>query len=94
MEDLTEPRSKGKLTAFFTNIRLARGARKLTGENLKAVWAEFSTFKLGCFVMYAIAQHIQQAHPNLELKTRPRFCPSSHGQTLAYRTSLGPSFQL
>ncbi len=26
---------------------LERGARKLTGENLKVVWAEFSTLSLG-----------------------------------------------
>ncbi len=53
-----------------------RGVRMLTGENLEVVWAEFSNFKLGCLVMYAIAQHMQ-ARQILELKARPRFCPVS-----------------
>jgi hypothetical protein len=51
-----------------------RGVRKLTGENLEVVWAKFSNFKLGCLVVYAIAQRMQ-ARPSLELKARPRFCP-------------------
>ncbi len=32
-----------RVLALSTKIRLGRGARKLTGENLKPLWAEFST---------------------------------------------------
>ncbi len=32
------------------NSRLKRGARKLTGENLKVVWAEFSALSLAIFL--------------------------------------------
>jgi hypothetical protein len=37
------------------SYRLDRGARKLTGQNLGVVWAEFSTLKLVCFSMSSIA---------------------------------------
>ncbi len=57
-------------------IRTVREARKLTGENLKVVLGRVFNFKLGCFVMYTIAWHIQ-ARLILELKTRPSFCPVS-----------------
>ncbi len=33
-----------RFTLFVTNkVNLTRGAQRLTGENLKLVWAEFST---------------------------------------------------
>jgi hypothetical protein len=40
------------------------------GDNLKVVWAEFSTLSKAVFVMSAITWHIQE-HPHLELKIRP-----------------------
>jgi hypothetical protein len=46
--------------AVLTLAWLGRGVQKLTGENLKVIWAEFSTFKLGHFVMYAMAWYIQK----------------------------------
>ncbi len=57
------------------------GVQKLTGDNLKVVLAKFSTFNLGCFVMYANAQCIQ-ARPGLELKTWPRLCPVSFSSSV------------
>ncbi len=53
-----------------------QGAQKLTEENLKVVWAEFSTLSLAVFVKSKIASH-RQAHPCLELKTQPKFFPVS-----------------
>jgi hypothetical protein len=43
--------------AVLTLAWLGWGARKLTGENLKVVWAELSTLS---FVMYAMAWYIQK----------------------------------
>jgi hypothetical protein len=57
-------------------IGITLGAQKRMGENLKVVWAEFSSCKFGCFITYAIAQHTQ-ARSSLELKTWPKFCPIS-----------------
>ncbi len=56
----------------------SHGARKRTGENLKVVWAEFSTLSLAVLVMSVTARY-RQACPHLNLKTRPRFCPVSSG---------------
>jgi hypothetical protein len=44
-----------------------RVAKKLTGEKLKVVWAEFSTLSQAVFVMSVNAWHIQ-ARSHLELK--------------------------
>ena len=55
-------------------LPLMGGERKLTGVNLKAVWAEFSTLSWAVFVLTVTACH-RQARPRLEFKTRPRFCP-------------------
>jgi hypothetical protein len=41
------------------------------GDNLKVVWAEFSTLSLVVFVMGKIAWHTQVEH--LELKLGPGF---------------------
>jgi hypothetical protein len=46
------------------------------GENLKVVWAEFSTLS------WAVLQNVHntspiQTRPSLDLKTRPRFHPVS-----------------
>jgi hypothetical protein len=49
-----------------------QGAQKLTGENLKVVWAKFSTLSEAVFAMCVIARQ-SQARPHLEMKTRPRF---------------------
>ncbi len=75
----------------FVNCR--SGARKLMGENLKVVWAEFFTLSLSGFVISVIEWH-RQACSDLLGKTRPRFCPVCHGQTSVSRTKSGPSFQL
>jgi hypothetical protein len=53
-----------------------RGARKLTGENLKVVWAEFSTLS------EAVLQSVHgfwpiHTRPSLDLKARSRFRPVS-----------------
>ncbi len=40
------------------------------GENLKVVWAKFSTLSQAVFVMNVMTWH-RQARPCLELKTRP-----------------------
>jgi hypothetical protein len=53
-----------------------QGARKLTGENLKVIWAEFSTLTL------IVSQNVYnlwpiQTPPSLDLKTRTRLCPVS-----------------
>ncbi len=46
------------------------------GENLKIVWAEFSTLSQAVFVTSAIASHVR-ACPHLQLKTVPMFQPVS-----------------
>ncbi len=45
------------------------------GENLRVVWAEFSTLGLAVLQMYTI--HGIQTRLSLDLKTRPRFHPVS-----------------
>jgi hypothetical protein len=52
------------------------GSTKANGREPKSCLSRVFNFKLGCIVMYTIAQHIQ-ARPSLELKTRPRFRPLS-----------------
>ncbi len=47
--------------------------QKLMGENIKVVWAKFSTLSWAVFGMHVIAWHTH-ACPHLELKTQPRFC--------------------
>jgi hypothetical protein len=42
------------------------------GENIKVVWAKFSTLSWAVLVMSTIVWHIQ-TRPHLELKNRPRF---------------------
>jgi hypothetical protein len=63
------------MLSVILNI-LQRGARKLTGENLKVVWAKFSTLSWAVFIMSAIARY-GSTRNHLKLKTRPRFCPVS-----------------
>ncbi len=46
------------------------------GDNLKAVWAEFSTLSLAVFVISVNECHTQ-ARPRLELKICSTFCPVS-----------------
>jgi hypothetical protein len=48
----------------------------LTGENLKVLFAEFSTLGQGVFVMSVILWH-RQTRPHLELKARLRFRTAS-----------------
>jgi hypothetical protein len=50
------------------------GARDLTGERLKGVWAKFSMSSLVVLVISVTALH-RQAQLHLELKTQPRFSP-------------------
>ncbi len=58
----------------FNSSVIMRGAGKLTRDNLKVVWAKFSTLSLAVIVMIVIPRHIQ-AIPHLELKAWPRFRP-------------------
>ncbi len=53
-----------------------RVAWKLMGEKTKVFLVWVFNLKLCCFVMSTIAWH-SQARPDLQLKTRPRFCPVS-----------------
>ncbi len=62
------------VTKMFSKFNIDQGAQKLTGENLKVAWAEFSTLSMPVFAMSVIARH-GQARPHLELKTQVRFCP-------------------
>ncbi len=56
-----------------------RGVRYLMGENLKVVWAEFSTVNEVVSPNGSICawQHMSIAYTRqlLEMKTQPRFCP-------------------
>ncbi len=52
------------------------GSAKANGREPKNCLGLVFNFKLGCFVMCTIALPIQE-QPNLELITRPRFCPVS-----------------
>ncbi len=61
------------IKAFSLKCEGLRGARKLTGENLKVVLAEFSTLSLAVFVMSAITLHRQ----HLEVKPRPKPSPDN-----------------
>ncbi len=49
---------------------------KAIGREPKSCLSRVFNFKLDCFVMCTTEWRIQ-AHPSLELKTRPRFCPVS-----------------
>ncbi len=49
------------------------GSVKANGRKAKSCLCRVFNFKLGYFVMPALARHIQ-ACPSQELKTRPRFC--------------------
>ncbi len=53
-----------------------QGVVKLTGDNLIFDRTKFSALSQAVFVMIVITWHTG-AHPHLELKTRPRFCPVS-----------------
>jgi hypothetical protein len=53
---------------------LNRGAQKLMGENLKLVWAEFSTLSWAVLKMCTKLMYVD-ARTRLWLKTRARFCP-------------------
>jgi hypothetical protein len=57
--------------------------QKLTGENLKVIWAKFSSLILAVLVSSVIAWY-RQARPHLELKTWPRFCPVSLSFSVIY----------
>ncbi len=65
-----------------------QGALKLSGENLKVVWAKFSTLS------YAVLQNVYNSWPiqtrlSLDLKTRPRFCPVSSSLSIGDATQIG-----
>jgi hypothetical protein len=59
-----------------------RVMRKLTGENLKVVLAEFSNLSLAVFVMSVITKY-RWTRPHLKLKTQPRFCPVSLSSSMS-----------
>jgi hypothetical protein len=55
--------------------------RKLMGENLRVVWAKFSTLIL------PVLQNVYNPWPvqtRLDLKTQPRFCPVSLSLSMPY----------
>ncbi len=52
------------------------GCAKANGREPTSYLGRVFNFKLGLFVMHAIAWYIE-AHPSLELKTQPRFRPVS-----------------
>ena len=58
---------------FFGNVRVGqiREARYLTGENLKVVWAKFSTLSQ-VILLYCALSAWHDMQPLLQLKTRPR----------------------
>ncbi len=58
-------------------VALQGRAQNLTGENLKVVWAKFSTLSQAVFIIGVTAQHTQ-ARPHLELKTRPQVSTCYH----------------
>jgi hypothetical protein len=49
-----------------------RGVRYLTRDNLKVVWAEFSTLSQ-IVLLYCAVSAWHDMQPPLDLKTRPRF---------------------
>ncbi len=60
----------------FASVYVPVGSAKANGREPWCCLDQVFSFKLGRFVMYAIAQHLQ-TRPRLELKTRPKFCPVS-----------------
>ncbi len=70
-----------------------RGARKLTGENLKVVWAEFSTL-VGPFCYVCNYMAYREACLSLELQTRPRFRPVSLSLSMVSLTVILQSNKL
>ncbi len=62
----------------FDKVLIVHGRKRKSygGREPKSCLGQFFNFKLGHYVIRAIAWHIQ-ACPTLELKTRPRFCPVS-----------------
>jgi hypothetical protein len=67
------------ITHPFSELAKTLSAQNLTLNNLKVVWAEFSTLSLAVFVVSATVCH-RQARPNLKLKTQPRGHIFSHVQ--------------
>ncbi len=64
-----------------------RGARYLMGENLKVVWAKFSTISQVVLLYCAVsAWHDMQPLPRL--KTRTRVCPVSKSLSIILSFSL------
>ncbi len=60
------------------------------GDNLKVVWAEFSTLKIGCFDFTNLVSFDTHAH--IDVKTRPRLCPASSSLSMffeLFNLSLG-----
>ncbi len=60
----------------MTLSALHRGAEYLTGENLKVVWAKFSTL-FYIILLYCAVSACRDMQPLLELKTQPRVHPVS-----------------
>ncbi len=57
-------------TSFMNNL----GVQKLMGENLKVVWAKFSTLSWAVLIISATAWY-RQKRQHFKLKTQLRFCP-------------------
>jgi hypothetical protein len=51
-----------KVQPFYGATTLSRGAQKLTGENLKIVWAEFFTLSLAVLLLCKKCMLYTHAH--------------------------------
>jgi len=63
----------GSEFAVRQHFNILQGAHYLAGENLKVVWAKFSHFKLGRFVVMQEVYGANAKCPCLKLKSLPRF---------------------
>ncbi len=61
-------------TAGSDKVMIEQGARYLTGDNLKVVWAKFSTLSK-VILLYCALSAWHDMQPLLELKIWPRVCP-------------------
>jgi hypothetical protein len=63
------------------------GSAKSNGREPKSCLARVFNFKLGRFVMSAMARY-RRTHPHLKLKTRPRFSPVSLSLSMVVINSI------
>jgi hypothetical protein len=63
-------------TQFFRIVTITSVMQKLEGENLKVLWAEFSSL-IWAVLLLGMPLNGNHTHPHLDLKTRPRFILAS-----------------